>query len=197
LGGFSRTRFGLLVALFAVCGAGCGGERAPLPGSGGQSTPIAGRRPAPAATTLEEGVPMPLKIDGIGSQAELARALEALDDDIVRAQFEMGFRSCFVADRKLRNYAAAVPVMESVLERVRDFAPAYRVLAYAHFSLSFDMEKATTLYEKAVEADPSYGEAHYALSFMLTQTDLERGRKHFERALELGVADERNLRGQF
>ena len=46
-------------------------------------------------------------------------------------------------------------------------------------------------------ADPDYGEAHYALSFMLTQSDLERGRRHFERAMQLGVPDERNLRGQF
>jgi hypothetical protein len=142
-------------------------------------------------------VSLPLKLEGIGSKQELDRALTALDDDMVKAQFEMGFRSCFVTDRSLRNYAAAVPAMDGVLERVPNFAPAFRVLAYAHFSLSFDMVKSTELYEKAVEADPEYGEAHYALSFMLTQFDLERGRRHFERAMDLGVPDERNLRGQF
>jgi Tfp pilus assembly protein PilF len=59
------------------------------------------------------------------------------------------------------------------------------------------MQGATQHYEKAVELDPDYGEAHYALSFMLTQFDVERGRKHFKKAMELGIPDERNLGPRF
>jgi len=187
-------------AVAAALAAGCGGERPPLPGTEGGTegtpTPIAHARP-PAAAGTEAGSSLPLKAEGIGSQAELDRALAKLDDDMVRAQFEMGFRSCFVTDRSLRNYPSAVPAMESVLERVPNFAPAYRVLAYARFNMNFDMETARAYYEKAVQADPDYGEAHYALSFILTQFDMEKGREHFERAMKLGVADERDLRGQF
>jgi hypothetical protein len=54
-----------------------------------------------------------------------------------------------------------------------------------------------TLYERAVELDPDYGEAHYALAFMLGPTDRERGAVHFARAMELGIDDERNLRERF
>jgi Tfp pilus assembly protein PilF len=59
------------------------------------------------------------------------------------------------------------------------------------------MPKATEYYEKAVAADPNYGEAHYALAFMLTQSDMARARTHFDKAMALGVPDERNLREQF
>ncbi len=87
--------------------------------------------------------------------------------------------------------------MEKVLAAKPDFAPAYRVLAYDHFNTGGGMAKSTELYEKAVAADPEYGEAHYALSFMLTQSDMTRARTHFEKAMALGIPDERNLREQF
>lgn len=190
----------LLVAGAVLAAGGCGSrEKAPLPGA--ESTPAAQpahpqMAPPPAAEYETEGS-LPLKLTGIGSKAELDRALGKIDDPAVKAQFEHGFRGCFVKDRALRAYADAVPAMEGVLARMPDFAPAYRVLAYATFNLNFDMAGATRYYEKAVAADPSYGEAHYALSFMLSQMDLAKGREHFERAMELGVPDERNLAGQF
>jgi tetratricopeptide (TPR) repeat protein len=200
----SRALFTALAAVLAVVPAGCGGDRAPLPGAedGASRTAIAdGRVPSPAppaaAAPQEDWAALPLKAEGIGSEAELDRALAKLEDGAARAQFEKGFRGCFVTDRARRDYASAVPAMEGVLERVPGFAPAYRVLAYAYFNMSFDMTRAVEYYEKAIAADPDYGEAHYALSFMLTQSDLERGRRHFERAIELGVPDERDLRGQF
>jgi Tfp pilus assembly protein PilF len=146
---------------------------------------------------VETDAELPLKLEGIGSAAELARALERLDDPEARERFELGFRSCFVKDREKRSYHTALTAMQEVLRKVPDFAPAYRVMAYARFNLSFDMAAARDLYEKAVQADPDYGEAHYALSFILTQFDPERGREHFERAMELGVPDERNLRQKF
>jgi tetratricopeptide (TPR) repeat protein len=188
----------VLLGAFAAIAAGCGDERKPLPGaeSGTGRTAIAdGRAAAPSAEP--DGSPLPLKAEGIGSQAELDRALAKLDDDEARAQFEQGFRSCFVTDRARRSYGSAVPAMESVLQSHPNFAPAFRVLAYAYFNMGLDMERAVEYYEKAIAADPNYGEAHYALSFMLATSDLERGRRHFERALELGVPDERDLRGQF
>ena len=189
----------------------CGNERATLPGAGGNtatetgarvgdaavSTPAAPRGGPSPPSAREAGHSMPLKLEGIGSKAELDRALALLDDADARAQFEAGFRRSFVTDRGRRDYVAATAAMESVLRRVSGFAPAYRVLAYAALNTGFDMVGATSHYEKAVELDPDYGEAHYALSFMLTQFDLERGRTHFKRAMELGVQDERDLGGRF
>jgi tetratricopeptide (TPR) repeat protein len=176
-------------------------EKAELPGSKDEaatSMPASHPAvPAPAAVATETDQKMALKLTGIGSKAELDRALAKIDDPEARSQFEMGFRACFVRDSGLRQYRQALSAMESVLQRMPDFAPAYRVQAYAKLNTGFDMAGATELYEKAVEADPEYGEAHYALSFMLTQFDPERGREHFERAMELGVEDERNLGEQF
>ncbi len=186
---------------------GCGGERTPLPGAGNDAqdtrlppgpTPAV-ERGLPAsqtAPTQDDGDP-PLKVSGIGSREEMDAALTRMSTDGPRRSFERGFRDCFTSDRSRRNYANAKQAMEAVLAASPDFPPAYRVLAYATFNLGFDMVGATRWYEKAVEMDPEYGEAHYALSFMLTQFDKERGRTHFERAMELGVPDERNLAEQF
>lgn len=206
-------------ALFLV--AGCGGKQAPLPGAesggappqGGLSKEAAiavpgaepsGSHPGPGSSSpsavaveIETGVPIPLKMTGIGSKQELDHALAGLDDPQARARFEEGFRLCFSNDRSLRRFVDAVPAMEEVLAKKPGFAPAYRVLAYAHFNINFDMEKATDYYEKAVATDPNYGEAHYALAFMLTQSDTSRARVHFDRAMALGVPDERNLKEQF
>lgn len=183
----------------------CENRRAPLPGAGGApagdaavSTPAPPRGGTGAASgATETGHSMALKLEGIGSKAELDHALARLDDAEARTQFETGFRQSFVADRGRRDYRAATAAMESVLQRVPGFAPAYRVLAYAALNTGFDMNTATSYYEKAVQLDPDYGEAHYALSFMLTQFDLERGRTHFERAMALGIPDERDLGGRF
>ena len=190
--------------------AGCGGRNADqLPGStpnpssssGAPSSDAAISQPpspsAPAEVAIETGVEPALKLEGIGSKAELDRSLAKLKDPAERAEFEKGFRLCFSHDRGHRNFAEAITSMEKVLSTVPDFAPAYRVLAYAYFNESFDMAKATEYYEKAVTADPNYGEAHYALAFMLTQSDTARARTHFDKAMALGVPDERNLRAQF
>jgi tetratricopeptide (TPR) repeat protein len=152
---------------------------------------------SPGAATVEQGQALALKLTGIGSKVELDHALAKLPDEETRAHFEAGFRSCFVNDPSLRDYPAALAVMEKLLERVPDFAPAYRTMAYAKLNTGFDMAGATALYEKAIQVDPNYGEAHYALSFMLTQFDPERGRTHFDKAMELGIPDERNLRERF
>jgi tetratricopeptide (TPR) repeat protein len=64
-------------------------------------------------------------------------------------------------------------------------------------NIGFNHEAAMANYQKAIELKPDYGEAHYALAFMYAMSDLEKGREHLKRALELGVADERNLVDNF
>jgi tetratricopeptide (TPR) repeat protein len=206
----SRALAPLAAALLV---AACGQEKAPLPGTRGADNPAidphgAAEMPSAASTgmvssphaasaAVEEGQSLALKLEGIGGKGELDHALAKLTDEEARALFEMGFRQCFVADAGRRDYPGAAAAMTSVLQRQPDFAPAYRVLAYAALNTGFDMQGATQHYEKAVELDPDYGEAHYALSFMLTQFDVERGRKHFKKAMELGIPDERNLGPRF
>ncbi len=221
----TRRVVSAFAAVFAIAGAsilaGCDGESAPLPGAKSEESPASG---APAAgglseeaaigappssapmsgpmasggsAAVESGAEIPLKLTGIGSKDELDRALSQVEDGEIRALFERGFRQSFSHDRAQRDYAAAVPAMDQVLAKAPNFAPAYRVLAYAHFNLSFDMPKATGYYEKAVELDPNYGEAHYALAFMLTQSDMARARMHFDKSMALGVPDERDLKTQF
>lgn len=199
---------GILVAALA---SGCGGRDAePLPGSAATpSTNPSRTSPEAAISTpqsspdaaaevaIETGVEPALKLTGIGSKEELDRSLAQLKDPAARAEFEKGFRLSFSHDRSHRRFDEAVSSMEKVLAAAPDFPPALRVLAYAHFNLSFDMPKATEYYEKAVATDPNYGEAHYALAFMLTQSDTARARTHFDKAMALGVPDERNLREQF
>jgi len=51
--------------------------------------------------------------------------------------------------------------------------------------------------QMAIELKPDYGEAHYALAFMYAMNDLDVGRQHFRRAMELGIEDEHALGGQF
>jgi tetratricopeptide (TPR) repeat protein len=201
----------LWICISAAAVTGCGGRDAePLPGStpNSQSSPHGGASPeaaiatpggasAPAEVAIEKGAEPALKLTGIGSKEELDRSLAQLEDPTARAEFEKGFRLSFSHDRAHRRFAEAVAATEKVLAISPDFPPAYRVLAYAHFNLSFDMPKATEYYEKAVALDPNYGEAHYALAFMLTQSDTARARTHFDKAIALGVPDERNLREQF
>lgn len=197
---------GILVA------AGCAEEKAPLPGSqgaGGGGTAgsasgdvgVSTGTPAPPppapANEAETDQELALKLTGIGGKEELDGALARLDDPTVKGLFEQGFRLCFVKNRGLRNYPAANEIMEQVLMAEPQFPPAYRVKAYCALNTGFDMAGSTALYEEAVRLDPEYGAAHYALSFMLTQFDLDRGRVHFEKAMELGIADERNLAEKF
>jgi hypothetical protein len=200
-----------IVAVGLGFGAGCGGgDRAQLPGAAstpgastqGESKEAAIAQPmragaAPTTDEVEAGVDIPLKLTGIGSKQELDHALAKIQDPALRAEFERAFRVSFSHDKAMRRYDEAIPAMEKVLAAMPDFAPAYRVLAYAHFNTGGGMSKSTELYEKAVAADPEYGEAHYALSFMLTQSDMTRARSHFEKAMSMGIPDERNLREQF
>ena len=126
---------------------------------------------------------LPLKASGLGSEAELEHILAGVQSAHAKEAFEEGFRLCFTTVRERRDYLRAKEMFEHALEDEPDLAAAYRGLAYAELNTTFDFPKTIALYEKAVEIDPNYGEAHYALSF--------------KRALELGIEDERSLKEQF
>ena len=201
-------RLVVAITLGIVVLAGCSKKTEPLPGAGDASSqaPQGAQTAPPAMQTLPEGHPpisgstpagaLALKPTGIGSQAELDRVIASLKDPALHARFDDGFRRCFTSDQSARDYRGAADAMNEILAKVPNFAPALRVLAYTKLNTG-DMMGSTELYRKAVEVDPTYGEAHYALAFMLTQMDPVEGRKHFEKAMELGVPDERDLRTKF
>lgn len=137
-----------------------------------------------------------LKATGLNSAEEMNRALGALSDSELRSDFETAFRASFSAKQAQRNYPLAVEAAERVVAASPNFAPGYRVLGYAYFNTG-RQSQALTAYRKAVEIDPGYGEAHYALAFMYAMGDLASGREHFRKAMELGIPDERDLGNRF
>ena len=146
-----------------------------------------------------DGAEIPLKTTGLGSAAELTRALAKLEDSRAAAHFEQAFRLTFTSDPAKRNYHEAEELLASVVASHPEFAPAYRALGYARFNMN-PMEPMASLvdYEKAAELDPSYGEAHYAIAFMCAATgEREKGVDHYRKAMALGVEDERNIGAQF
>jgi len=140
---------------------------------------------------------LPLAEGGLGGQHELDRALGRIEDPEVRESFEDAFRLTFTTSRDARDYGRAKGILAEVVEAEPDLAEAYRSLAYCEFNLTMSFPRTIDLYEQAIDLDPDYGEAHYALAFMLGSSDPERGATHFARAMELGVDDERNLRDRF
>ncbi len=140
---------------------------------------------------------LPLKATGLGSEAELARVLSAISNTEDRAAFEEGFRLCFTTSTGRRDFPRAKTLFRKVLARDPNMAAAYRGLAYAELNTTFDFPATISFYEKAVELEPDYGEAHYALAFMLGGSDPKRAETHFRRALALGIADEQNLKTRF
>ncbi len=166
------------------------GEPADLP----PGHPPVSTRPAEPET---DGHPdLPLKKTGIGSAAELRRALEAAREE-ARPHLDAGFRLAFTARPAARDYAGAERELRATIAADPGSAAAHRALAYAVFNQGFNVSGALPLYEKAIELDPNYGEAHYALAFILGPENPARGRVHFEKAMSLGVPDERNLRERF
>jgi hypothetical protein len=160
--------------------------------SGGMDAGMGG--PAVAS----DGAPIPLKVSGIGGAKELERELAKLKDTHAKQHFERAYRLTFTSDRSQRDYAGARDLLTSVLQADPKFAPAYRTLGYAQFNLG-DMDGSMQNYEKAVEVDPSYGEAHYAIAFMMVMPggDLDRGFEHYRKAMQVGVADERSIGERF
>jgi tetratricopeptide (TPR) repeat protein len=137
-----------------------------------------------------------LKQTGLNSAAELAKGLEGLTDPELRSAYEMAFRYSFSGRIAQRNYPEAVNLANKVVGGNPNFAPAYRVLGYALFNTNRQNE-ALAAYQKAVQLDPNYGEAHYALAFMYAMGDRSQGGEHYRKAMELGIPDERDLGGRF
>jgi tetratricopeptide (TPR) repeat protein len=137
-----------------------------------------------------------LKQTGLNSAAELTTGLEGLSDAELRSAYEMAFRYSFSARVAQRNYPEAVNLANKVVSGTPNFAPAYRVLGYALFNTGRQNE-ALAAYQKAVQIDPNYGEAHYALAFMFAMGDRTQGGEHYRKAMALGIPDERDLGGRF
>jgi hypothetical protein len=152
-----------------------------------------------AQLEAEKDVPMPLALEGAGSVAELKARLAKVKDETKHAAFDEAFRKVFTVARPSRDNKRAE---ELVTPLAADTDPmvaslAYRILGYVRINSGFDSAGAQANYEKAIALDADYGEAHYALSFVLAISDLAKGKTHFEKAMSLGVKDTRGLRGQF
>jgi hypothetical protein len=144
-----------------------------------------------------DGNALPLRLTGLGSAWELQRALKALDDEEDRARFEEAFRLTFCADKSKRDLAKARQTFEDLLRGNPKLAQAYRGLAYVTLSQNFNIAGATEMYDRALAADPDYGEVHYALAFLHAGGDQAKGAEHLKRALELGIADENGLKAVY
>lgn len=172
----------------------------PIPGD-----PAAGPAPARPANPMgatgavETGVERPLPLEGSGSVGELKARLAKIKDTSKHASLEDAFRMVFTVDRSRRDNRAAEAILTPLAS---DADPALaslaeRTLGYVRVNTGFDAEGAKARYTRALELDPEYGEAHYAMAFMLAMGDREKGKVHFEKAMALGVPDTRGLRDQF
>lgn len=132
---------------------------------------------------------------GHNSAQQLQAEAAAIDDPELRAAFQQAYVLTFHMDKARRDGERARALVAPLLER--DFAPAWRIHGYTYIDQGFQLEPALRSYRRAVQADDTYGMAHYALAFTLTQVDPAEGRKHFQRAMELKVEDQRNLRQRF
>ena len=145
-----------------------------------------------------DGAEVALIVSGNNSAEEMNRALAKLDDPEAKKDYEMAFRYTFSAKQSQRNYPEAQRLVEKILETHPDYAPAYRVLGYDRFNMDMRNPQASMdAYLKAVELDPNYGEAHYALAFMYAMGDRSKGMEHYKKAMELGIVDERHLGERF
>lgn len=184
----------------------------PIGGGGGGAAPMGGAMGGPHAgmaggkaagnmgdSTAEQGVELPLVLEGSGSLTELKTRLAKISDATLHPALEEGFRKVFTVQRQARDNARATALLEPLATNTDKAVAAFaeRILGYVRINSGFDAEGAKTRYMKALELDPEYGEAHYALAFTLAISDLGKGKEHFERAMALGVPDTRGLRAQF
>jgi hypothetical protein len=146
--------------------------------------------PHPAS---EQNVPLPLLLKGPGSAEELSRRLATLEDTDTRKRLEEAFRLTFTVQRTQRQPRQAATLLAPLLKETKAAASAERILGYVSVSSGFKVDEALGHYKRAIELEPDYGEAHYALGFIYAMNDRDQGEKHFRRALSLGVTDARNL----
>lgn len=140
---------------------------------------------------------LPLRLTGLGSVQELARALQALGEPDAKVRFEEAFRLTFCADKSRRDLGKAQHLFEDLLRADPKLAQAYRGLAYVALSQNFNLAGATEMYDRALAINPDYGEVHYALAFLHAGGDQAKGAQHLKRALELGIADENGLKNVY
>lgn len=169
----------------------------PIDGAGGQAPPSMG--PMNAAQPAETGVARPLPLEGSGSIAELKARLAKVKDTAKHPVLEEAFRKTFTVERQSRDYAGAEAALTPLAQDADPAvaALAERTLGYVRVNTNFDQEGAKARYSRAIELDPEYGEAHYALAFMYAMGERDKGKDHFDKAMALGVPDTRGLRGQF
>lgn len=167
----------------------------------GPNVPAPGAPANPMAATVaaETGVERPLPLEGSGSLAELRARLAKIKDTSKHATLEDAFRKVFTIDRANRDNPGAEAIL---MPLAKDPDPAVAALAERAWGLvrvnsGFDQEGAKAHYARAIELDPEYGEAHYAMAFMLAMGDRTQGKVHFDKAMALGVPDNRGLREQF
>ena len=146
---------------------------------------------------MEEGIELPLPLKGPGSADELQTRLKRLpqgdDGADVRKRVEEAFRLTFTGDRSRRNVKKAAELLSPISTKSEAAATSERILGYVAVSSGFDVPRAFKHYGRAVELEPDYGEAHYALAFMHAMKDRTTGKTHYDRALGLGVPDTRGL----
>ncbi len=142
---------------------------------------------------LDDGSPA-LRLTGLGSRAELDKALKDVEGDEAKKLFSAAFRWTFAVDKAQRDVEKARAGFEDLLRAQPKLAPCYRGLAYVALSRGFDIDGAVASYRKALELKPDYAEVHYALAFLFAGSDLSKGRDHLKRALELGMTDEQGLK---
>ncbi|MEK7487100.1 MAG: tetratricopeptide repeat protein [Planctomycetota bacterium] len=130
-------------------------------------------------------------------QMEIRNWILPIPDQETQETLLKAFMALFHEDRNQRNGKFAKESIDQILQKDPQNAVAYRLLGYFHISNGFRTQEAISAYQKAIELQPSYGEAHYALAFTLVTTDLATAEKYFVKAMELGVEDERNLADQF
>jgi len=140
---------------------------------------------------------LPLKLTGLSSLVELEASAAGTDNKEAREAFIAGYRKTFTADAGKRDYGGAETDLSKAVQLDPNFAEAYRALGYARFNTGFNVQAAMDAYLKAVELKPGYGEAHYALAFMYAMNDLDSGKVHFKKAMELGIPDERGLGSRY
>jgi hypothetical protein len=163
----------------------------PIPPPGTPTSRPTGPAAGPAGEQPLDG----LAPTGGNSAAQAREEAAKLDDPQLKAAFEQAFVLVFNQDRTQRNDDAARRLLQPLLER--NFAPAWRVQGYTYIDQGMQMGPAMECYRKAIAADETYGPAHYALAFVLSQVDPVEGKQHYKRAMELGVEDERKLGEKF
>jgi hypothetical protein len=144
-----------------------------------------------------DGHELPLLTEGMGGTGELQRGLKSLQDATHAANFEKAYRLTFTANRGMRAPAEAIGLLDAIIAAQPAHAESWRTLGYARVNNGFDVPGAMEAYNKSVELDPNYAEAHYALAFMHAIQDKDAGAEHYRKAMELGVTDERGIGARY